>query len=144
MIEWPPRSRLLTLFTFAFGLTFFFWIGIEDTTLLPAMILGTSLSAIGLAHFLMRRFGGAPLPARTGMLLLSASGLLGGVAAPLVSIILMALKVSLHSHTYPDYPPEAVVSVIARAPVWALAGLSFGAALALLAYTRRRPVGSSP
>jgi len=141
MVEWPTRSRGLTLFTFAFGLAFFFWIGMEDTTLLPAMILGASLPAIVIAHFLLRRFGGVPLPARTGMLLLSAGGLLGGVAAPLVSTVLMALKVSLHSHAYPDYPPEAVVSVLARAPVWALAGLVFGAALALLAYARR-PVGS--
>jgi hypothetical protein len=144
MVEWPTRSRVLTLFTFAVGVAFFFWIGIEDATLLPVIILGASLPAIVLAHFLMRRFGGAPLPARTGMLLLSAGGLLGGVAAPLTSTILMALKVSLHSHTYPDYPPEAVVSVLARAPVWALAGLTFGAALALLAYARRRPVGSIP
>lgn len=135
MVEWPTRSRALTLFTFAFGLAFFFWIGMEDTTLLPVMILGASLPAMVIAHFLLRR------PARTGMLLLSAGGLLGGVAAPLTSTVLIALKVSLHSHAYPDYPPEAVVSVLARAPVWALAGLVFGAALALLAYARR-PVGS--
>lgn len=135
MVEWPTRSHRLTLFTFAFGLAFFFWIGMEDTTLLPVMILGASLPAMVIAHFLLRR------PARTGMLLLSAGGLLGGVAAPLTSTVLIALKVSLHSHAYPDYPPEAVVSVLARAPVWALAGLVFGAALALLAYARR-PVGS--
>lgn len=141
MVEWPTRSRALTLFTFAFGLAFFFWIGLEDTTLLPPMILGASLTAIVIAHFLLRRFGGAPLPAGKGMLLLSASGLLGGVAAPLTSTVLMALKVSLHSHDYPDYPPEAVVGVIARAPIWALAGLILGAALALLAYVRR-PAGS--
>lgn len=143
MVEWPARSRLLTLFTFAFGLAFFFWIGLEDTTLLPVMILGASLTAIGLTHFLMRRFGGGPLPARKGMLLLSAGGLLGGGVAPLASTVLMALKVSLHSHAYPDYPPEAVVSVLARAPVWALAGLIFGVALACLAYTQQ-PVGSLP
>src|SRR5689334_139287 len=104
MVEWPTRSRSLTLCTFAFGLVFFFWIGIEDTTLLPPLILGASLPAIVLAHFLMRRFGGAPLPARKGMLLLSVGGLLGGVMAPLAATILMALKVSLHSHAYPDYP----------------------------------------
>jgi len=143
MVEWPARSRALTLLTFAFGLTFFFWIGIEDTTLLPPLILGAILPVIVIGHFLMRRFGGAPLPARKGLLLLSASGLLGGGVAPLAATILMALKVSLHSHAYPDYPPEAVVSVLARAPVWALAGLIFGAALALLAYARRRPVSAN-
>jgi hypothetical protein len=144
MVEWPAWSRALTLFTFAFGLAFFFWIGLEDTTLLPPMILGASLTTLVIGHFLLRRFGGAPLPARKGMLLLSAGGLLGGVVAPLVSTVLMALKVSLHSHDYPDYPPEAVLGVLARTPFWALAGLIFGMALALLAYTRRRPVGSIP
>jgi len=108
---------------------------------MPPIILGASLTAIVIAHFLLRRFGGAPLPTGKGMLLLSASGLLGGVAAPLVSTVIMALKVSLHSHDYPDYPPETVVGVLARAPVWALAGLILGAALALLAYARR-PAGS--
>jgi hypothetical protein len=140
MLEWPVRSLGLTLLSYAFGLAFFFWIGFEDTTLIPVTLLGASLPLIVLAHFLMRRFGGRPLPVRKGILLLVAGGLLAGCAAPLTTVVLMALKVSLHAHTYPDYPPEAVLDVMARTPVWALAGLLAGAALALAAYARRTPL----
>ena len=139
MIAWPTRSRALTVLTFVFGITFFLWIGYEDTTLIPVTILGAALPLIFLAHFLTRRFGGAPLPTRKGILLLSAGGLLAGCLAPLTIAVFMALKVSLHSHANPDYAPEAVVGVMARAPVWALGGLLLGTALALIAYARRTP-----
>jgi hypothetical protein len=142
MVAWPARSRALTVLTFAFGIAFFIWIGYEDTTLIPVTILGAALPLIFLAHFLTRRFGGAPLPTYKGMLLLSAGGLLTGCLAPLSIAILMALKVSLHSHANPDYAPEVVVGVMARTPVWALGGLLLGAALALIVYTRRRPAYS--
>ena len=139
MLEWPARSRLLTLLTYAYSLAFFLWIGFEDTTLGPVTALGATLPLIFLAHFLTRRFGGAPLRARKGMLLLGAGGLLAGCAAPLTISILMALKVSLHSHAFLDFPPEAAVGLMARTPVWALGGLLLGAALALVVYARRRP-----
>jgi hypothetical protein len=143
MIQWPARSRLLTGLTFIFGLTFFVWIGYEDTTLLPVTMLGAVLPPIFLAHFLMRRFGGVPLPAHKGMLLLGAGGLLAGCLTPLTTAVLMAIKVSLHSHAFPDYPPEAVLSVMARTPVWALGGLLLGISLALAAYARRKPPPAS-
>jgi hypothetical protein len=140
MVEWPARSRALTAATFAFGIAFFVWIGYEDTTLIPVTILGAALPLVFLAQFLTRRFGGSPLPARKGTLLLGASGLLAGCTSPLATAVLMALKVSLHSHANPDFPPEAVLGVMARTPVWALGGLLLGAALALAAYARRKPI----
>jgi hypothetical protein len=143
MIQWPARSSALTALTLAFGIAFFLWIGYEDLTLIPVTILGAVLPPLCLAHFLMRRFGGSPLPARKGILLLTAGGLLAGCLIPLATAVLMALKVSLHSHPNPDFPPEAVLAVMARTPVWALAGLLVGAALALLAHVRRRPGGET-
>ena len=139
MLEWPSRSRGLTLFTYAFCGVFFVWLGLEDRSLVIVALLGASLPAIFLAHFLLRRFGGAALPLRKSMLLLSAGGLLVGSLGPLTTAVLMAVKVSLHSDPIPDYTPEAVLGVVARLPVWALAGLLVGVALALWAYTRRTP-----
>ncbi len=139
MIEWSARSRLLLIPTYLFGLAFFLWIGAEDTTLAPVTALGAALPLLLLAHFLTRRFGGAPLRPRKGVLLLTAGGLLAGSAAPLTIGIFMALKVALHSHTHPDYPPEIVLGVMARTPIWGLAGLLLGGALALAAYARRKP-----
>jgi hypothetical protein len=137
-IAWPARSRVLTWLTYAYGLAFFVWIGVEDSTPARVTALGGVLPLLFLAHFLTRRFGGAPLPARKGMLLLGAGGLLAGSAAPFTVAILMGVKVSLHSHAYPEYPPEAVTDIIARTPVWALAGLLLGVAAALVAHARRR------
>jgi hypothetical protein len=144
MVEWPARSRALTALTYAFGVAFFVWIGYEDTTLTAVTLLGAALPLIFLAQFLTRRFGGRPLSARKGMLLLGAGGLLAGCLTPLAIAVLMALKVSLHSHAHPDFPPEAVVNVMARTPVWALGGLLLGAALGLAAYARRKPAPSTP
>jgi hypothetical protein len=138
MVEWPARSRVLTALTYAFGAAFFVWSGYEDTTLIPVTILGAALPLIFLAQFLTRRFGGQPLPAYKGMLLLGAGGLLAGCVTPLTIAVFMAIKVSLHSHANPDFPPQAVVNVMARTPVWALGGLLLGGALALIAYARRR------
>ena len=143
MVEWPTRSRALTALTYAFGAAFFVWIGYEDTTLTPVTILGVALPLIFLAQFLTRRFGGSPLSVHKGTLLLGAGGLLAGSVTPLTIAVLMALKVSLHSHANPDYPPEAVLNVMARTPVWALGGLLFGAALALAAYARRKPASEA-
>src|SRR3989338_5850901 len=137
MVAWPAHSRVLTLLTLLFGLAFFFWLGVEDMTLRPMALLGAALPALMVAGFLLRRFGGAPLVARKGMLLLGAGGLLTGCGAPFSIAILMGIKVSLHSHNYPEYPPEAVVGVLARTPVWALAGLLLGGALALVVHARR-------
>jgi len=144
MIEWPARSWPLTALSYIFGLAFFFWIGTEDATLLPVTALGAALPLILLGHFLTRRFGGAPLRVHKGVLLLTSGGLLVGCAAPLTIGIFMALKVSLHAHAYPDYPPEAVLGVMARTPVWALAGLILGGAVALAAYARRTPLPPTP
>ncbi len=138
LVEWPARNRLLTLFTYAYGLAFFIWIGLEDTTLNRVTALGGILPLLFMTHFLTRRFGGAPLPARKGLLLLSSGGLLAGTLAPLTITILMGVKVSLHSHLFPEYPPEAVAATLALTPVWSLAGLLAGSAAALLAYARRR------
>ena len=140
MIGWPARSRLLTLFTYLYGLAFFFWIGVEDTDLSRVIALGGTLPCLFLAHFLLRRFGGAPVPARKGVLLLGAGGVLAGTLAPFAIAVLMGVKVSLHSHTYPEYPPESVVDMLTRTPVWALAGALVGGALALVAYVRRIPI----
>ena len=139
MLEWPSRSWGLTLFTYLFCVVFFFWLGLEDRSLVVVTLLGAGLTVVFVAHGLLRRFGGAALSVRKSSLLLCAGGLLAGGLAPLATAVLMAVKVSLHSHAVPDYTPEAVLAVVARLPVWTVAGLLAGAALALWAYSRRKP-----
>ncbi len=141
MVNWPARSRGLTLLTYFYCGTFLVWIGVEDYSLAAVTVLGAGLPALFLGHFLLRRFGGAVLSMRKSLLLLSAGGLLAGALAPLAIAILMAVKVSLHGSTTPGFEAQTVVAVVARLPVWALAGLLVGVALALFVYARREREG---
>jgi hypothetical protein len=136
MITIPAHSRTLTVGTYIIGLAFFVWLGAADESAWGATALGALLPAIFLAHFLVRRFGGKSLALRKAMLLLSAGGLLAGCAAPLVTAMLMAIKVSLSVSLY---PPEMVLSLLERTPWWALIGLIVGTGLALTVYARRQP-----
>ncbi len=132
----PAHSRLLTVLTYVIGLAFFVWLGAADESAWGATALGALLPALFLAHFLLRRFGGQSLLLRKVMLLIAASGLLAGCVAPLVTAMLMAIKVSLNVTLY---SPELVLNMLERTPLWALSGLIVGAGLALTVYARHRP-----
>lgn len=136
MLTLPAQSRMLTLLTYVIGLAFFVWLGSADESAWGATALGALLPALFLANFLLRRFGGQSLALRKVMLLIAASGLLAGCAAPLVAAILMAIKVSL---SVALYPPELVLGMLERTPLWALIGLAVGVGLALTVYARHRP-----
>jgi hypothetical protein len=135
MIDWPARHRLFSLSTFAAGLLFFVWIGADDESALGASLLGAALPSLFIARLLLHRFGGRTLTMRRTILLLCASGLLAGCLAPFITAVLIALKVSLFAE---PYPPELVLAVLARTPLWALAGLLAGGGLALGVYARSR------
>jgi hypothetical protein len=67
-----------------------------------------------------------------------AGALLGaalGLAAALTAATLMFFKNALHAHVFLDYPPALIGAMLARGPVWLLAGalLGLGAALGWLA-----------
>ena len=139
MIKWPLRNRALSLLTYAVSGVFFLWLVVEDRSLVTVTLLGVSFPIIFLVHFLLERFGGAELPMRKSLLLLGAGGTLAGALAPLTTAVLMAVKVMLHGHTPPDYSPEMVAAVIARLPLWSVAGLLVGAALAVWVFVHRPP-----
>jgi hypothetical protein len=54
----------------------------------------------------------------------------------------MFFKNARHSHLYPDYPPEQLLAMLGRAPIWMLAGAFLGLSLGLgwLALRRDEPV----
>jgi hypothetical protein len=53
-----------------------------------------------------------------------------------LAVVLMLMKLSLHTHPYPDLLPVDLTAVLGRTPVWALAGLAvgLGAGLAAMAF----------
>jgi len=106
------------------GLLVFFWISYEDTTLTPVTLLSATLMGLIFLRFKARY-------ARLNDWQISALGLAAGSAVPLIATLLVAIKVSLHSHPQPDFPPETIMALIGRLPVWAFVGLVIGLATAL-------------
>ncbi|MGH2627389.1 MAG: hypothetical protein ACRDHY_12145 [Anaerolineales bacterium] len=123
------RSWDLRLAWAAAGIAGFLWLGIEDQGLAGVFaVAGLLCSAIGLT--VLHKRGRGPAWA---MLI----GLVLGSAVPLAAILLMFLKVSLHSHPVPEFTPDDVRAALSRIPMWALAGLLAGAATAILRADRR-------
>lgn len=124
----PRRTRLLAI---GCGVVIFFWLRIEDNSVLPAAIGGLALSLLGAYIWLMKNFSGKTL--NTGYLLLglTLTGAVCGLATAAVTAGLMLLKNGMHGHVFPDFPFGVIAEILQRAPLWALAGGLVGLGLAL-------------
>jgi hypothetical protein len=131
----PRRTRLLTI---GYGVMVFFWLRIEDNSVLPAVIGGLGLSLLGAHLWLTKNLSGKIL--RLGYLVIGSVsfGVVCGLATSAVAAGLMLLKNGMHGHVFPDFPFGVIVEILQRAPVWALAGglAGLGLALAWWALTR--------
>jgi hypothetical protein len=66
-------------------------------------------------------------------------GLLTGTLVAPVAVLLILIKISLHSHGTPDFTSGDIGAVMNRTPVWALAGVLSGEALGLLGVAFSHP-----
>jgi hypothetical protein len=57
--------------------------------------------------------------------------LAAGLAVVPLALLLMGIKNGLHAHAQPEYTPQQILSVLRSLPVWSLAGLLAGSALAI-------------
>lgn len=137
-LPYPPVW--LRLLLILYGGLLLLWLGSEDHAVLSTVLLAGGFSLLAVTQILCTRIGGQDLPVRVWFLALLLSGLLTGIAIPLGSTFLMFFKTAWHAHPYPDYEPEIMLAMLERLPVWALAGLLFGLALALLPFARRQAV----
>jgi hypothetical protein len=53
-------------------------------------------------------------------------------------VLLVAVKISLHDHTVPDFTAQDMVSVLNRMPIWGIIGLLSGMALGWVFAIRKR------
>jgi hypothetical protein len=90
---------------------------------LPVSALGWGLAALGLTLWIARHYGGRSIAGRAAMLAAALTGAAAGLGAALAAALLMLVKTGLHSHVFPDYPFGLMVDILARAPLWALAGV---------------------
>ncbi len=133
----PLARRLLLIATALDAVAILFWAGLEDASVAPVVALGAITAALTFGHALLARWRSGSLNAGEWCVWMILGGAGAGMGAALAAILLMAIKVSLHSHNYPDYSPTAVVGLFTRAPQWGLAGLLIGLGLALIGFARR-------
>ncbi|MBI4316483.1 MAG: hypothetical protein HY679_11160 [Chloroflexi bacterium] len=138
MIRLPPLRQALTVATALFAVAFFFWVGVEDTAVGPVTALGAAAAVLAFGQAVRARWGSRPLSRAEWFILMSLGGAATGLGVAPATALLMAIKVSLHGHAYPDYSLQAVIGVFTRAPLWGVAGLLVGMGLALLGLARRR------
>ncbi len=122
----PRMNPALRLQAVGCGLLVLFWLAPEDTSVLPAALLGIASSFTLLLTQVASKLGGTQV---SGAALLAGCVLFGmgvGAGAAVGTALLMFFKNALHAHTFLDFPPEVIVAMLARTPVWALAGALIG------------------
>jgi hypothetical protein len=113
------------------------WSSLEDNSVLPVTLLGSGLALVITTLWVIRRFGGRTFASRNALLGAASVGAITGLIAALASAALMLVKVGLHSDLYPDYPFGLIIDTLARAPLWALAGIFVGIGLLLAEWAIR-------
>lgn len=137
----PRHHPYMVFVVFGVFMLTLLWLGVEDTTLLPPVLLAVGLTlSVGVRVLAYQRGGqhysrGKAL--MDGLLL----GALGGLITTMLTIVLMFLKTAMHSHAYPDYPPQVMFAVLMRAPAWSAAGalIALGGVLLWIAATVSPP-----
>jgi hypothetical protein len=124
------------LLVIGYSILILVWFSPEDNQVWPVALLGTGLMVLLLLRFTLQRLGGQVLPARQVLLLAPLLGLIGGVGACLLTVVLMFFKNALHNHLFLDYPPLLMLAMLERMLPWGIAGGLLGLGLALLWWLR--------
>lgn len=131
MFTIPPFNYLNRLLIIVAGITLLIWSGLEDNQVGGVVVLGWILAVFVIVLFIQSRFGGKSI---STTVLLRISPLLGatiGASASLITVMLMIFKDIRHGHVFPDYPPQLMLAILERLPIWAISGglIAFGIAI---------------
>ena len=119
MTNHPLTKVKLRLSATALGIVLLFWIPVEDTTLVPALLLGTAICALTLVALWTK----ISKMTKAQTVVVAFAGLLAGGAVPVVAALLAIFKNGLHSHGYPDFINAQLLDLLTRIPVWSAAGM---------------------
>ena len=111
------KNRLLTI---TLGIIIMLWSGLEDNQVWGVVLLGWILAIVSVAHFMMSRFGNRSYNTTTLIKLSPLVGASIGASASIITALLMIFKSIRHSHVFPDYPPQMIIAILERLPIWAL------------------------
>jgi len=134
-----PDLRWVVRFAWAVAApAWFVWLAFEDRNLNTVMGL-SAVVCVAFALTGVARWRGGKLTDRRRWLLESMGvGLLTGALVAPVAVLLILVKISLHSDGTPEFTSGDIGAVMNRAPVWALAGVLSGEALGLIGVTFSR------
>ena len=136
----PTRDRRARWIVILAAVGVFFWLSLEDTNVLPVVLIAVGLALLSAYMSVTGRWGGRGLS--RAPLLIGAALVGAGVGAgtALIAALLMIWKTGMHAHPFPDYPTGLILDILRRAPIWSLAGVLVGLALALLQQKRKAKI----
>lgn len=127
-----PYFRLVLGLTLAYG---FLWMALEGE-LWRDLVLAAAVTLLVTGYAMTRISGGRTLSVRRFVIVAVAAGLVAGVALPLVTLFLMALKMGIHAHG-PEYATREIVWVWRQLSLWSIVGGLVGLGLGLLVAGKR-------
>jgi hypothetical protein len=125
-----PDSRVIFPMV-GYGIILLVWLSLEDNSTVSVALLGTGAAVLYSSIWLLKRSGGQVLPLRLWLPGLILFGGTLGALSTLTTTLLMFFKTGWHGHSFPDYPPQMLLAMLQRLPVWMLAGALIGLAIAL-------------
>jgi hypothetical protein len=128
----PPPQLWTRWIVVLWALLLFYWLGLEDDTLWPVVILGMGSSLLLLMQAVQGRYGGQQITRKLLPYWAALVGAIIGLGGGLCTAALMLFKNVRHAHILPDYPVEIIGAVLGLMPIWAIAGAMIAASIALL------------
>lgn len=132
----PVAGRHTRLIAMGYGLALFLWMSVEDNAIWPVTLYGLGLAALIVNLTLLDKMGGKFILPRYLPLIGAVWGALIGLGANIAVTGLMFFKNAVHAHFFLDYPPELMLAMLRRAPVWTAAGSLVGIGLKLVWLSR--------
>lgn len=132
MLKLPLWLRLSALLI---AVALILWLPIEDLDLRYVLLFAALITAWWAARFLVR----LPPDGRSFIMSHIVIGTLSGAAVTPLALLLMVFKSGLHAHGQPDFTLSQMQAILARTPVWALAGFLIALGLAILRLARKDP-----
>ncbi len=120
------------------GLLWFFWLGYEDRSLTSVMLIAVAIIIAVSMTIFYRTIWSREAPGSRGFFWTSLLGLAAGLSVGPTTVLLVAVKISLHDHTVPDFTAQDMVSVLNLMPIWGIIGLLSGMALGWVFAIRKR------
>lgn len=130
----PSISLGWRLFSLMIGGLLFIWLTLEDTQLLPIILLSLLAISLWILNPLLQRFAGQSISPMKFILAIALLGMLIGAGTVILTTIMMFLKTAWHSHLFPDYPAPMMVAMLQRLPLWTVAGLLLGTSFGLFSW----------